>query len=143
MSELVEHGALKNRVKVFRDRYGAGQLLGRELTRYKHVDTILLAIPSGGVPVASEISRVTGLPMDLIIVRKLQIPGNPEAGFGALSPDGKMVLNENLVKELGLTPDQIREQAKKNAARDRTAKHKVQRGQAPSRVEGQACDHRG
>ena len=113
MGELVEHPSLKNRVKVFRDRYEAGQLLGRELTRYKNVDTILLAIPSGGVPVASEISRVTGLPMDLIIVRKLQIPGNPEAGFGALSPDGKMVLNENLVKELGLTPHQIGEQAEK------------------------------
>jgi len=113
MGELVEQGALKNRVKVFRDRYEAGQLLGKELARYKHPDTVLLAIPSGGVPVASEISRVTGLPMDLIIVRKLQIPENPEAGFGALSPDGNMVLNENLVKELGLTPDQIRKQAEK------------------------------
>jgi len=113
MGELVEHAAFKNRVKVFRDRYEAGQLLGRELTRYKNVDTILLAIPSGGVPVASEISCVTGLPMDLIIVRKLQIPGNPEAGFGALGPDGHMVLNENLVKELGLTPHQIGEQAEK------------------------------
>ena len=113
MGELVEHMALKNRVGVFRDRYEAGQLLGKELMRYKDVDAIVLAIPSGGVPVASEISRITGLPMDLIIVRKLQIPGNPEAGFGALSPDGEMVLNEGLVREFGLTPDQIREQTEK------------------------------
>ena len=113
MGKLVECVALKNRVNVFRDRYEAGQLLGKELARYEHVDAMVLAIPSGGVPVASEISRVSGLPMDLIIVRKLQIPGNPEAGFGALSPDGTMVLNENLVKELRLTPDQIREQMEK------------------------------
>jgi putative phosphoribosyl transferase len=113
MGELVEHAGLKNRVEVFSDRYEAGQLLGKELTRYKDVDAIVLAIPSGGVPIASEISRMTGLPMDLIIVRKLQVPGNPEAGFGALSPDGTMVLNENLVKELRLTPEQMREQMQK------------------------------
>jgi putative phosphoribosyl transferase len=113
MSELVEDKALKNRVNVFSDRYEAGRLLGKELKRYKDVDAIVLAIPSGGVPVASEISRITRLPMDLIIVRKLQIPGNTEAGFGALSPDGKIVLNEALVKEYRLAPDQIREQAEK------------------------------
>jgi predicted phosphoribosyltransferase len=113
MGELHGHAGLKNRVKVFSDRYEAGRVLGKELTRYKNTDAIVLAIPSGGVPVASEISRITGLPMDLIIVRKLQIPGNPEAGFGALSPDGKMVLNEDLVKEFRLTPDQIREQTEK------------------------------
>ena len=113
MGQLIEYAGLKNRVEVFRDRYEAGQVLGKELTRYKYVDAIVLAIPSGGVPVASEISRITGLPMDLLIVRKLQIPGNPEAGFGALSPDGEMVLNESLVKEFRLTPDQIRQQTEK------------------------------
>ncbi len=113
MSELIEHEALRDRVNVFSDRTEAGQLLGKELTRYKNLDAIVLAIPSGGVPVASEISRITRLPMDLVIVRKLQIPGNPEAGFGALSPDGKIVLNEGLVKELRLTPEQIQEQAEK------------------------------
>ncbi len=125
MGELLEHAGLKNRVKVFRDRYEAGRVLGKELTRYKYTDAIVLAIPSGGVPVASEISRLTGLPVDLIIVRKLQIPGNPEAGFGALSPDGKMVLNEDLVKEFRLSPGPDTGTNGKNAARDRTAEHQV------------------
>jgi putative phosphoribosyl transferase len=113
MGALIEDESLKNRVNVFRDRYQAGQLLGKELIRYKDVDAIVLAIPSGGVPVAFEISRINRLQMDLVIVRKLQVPGNPEAGFGALSPDGNIVLNESLVKELRLTADQIREQADK------------------------------
>ena len=113
MGDLIEHVALKNRVEVFRDRHEAGQALAEELMHCKAADAIVLAIPSGGVPVASEISRATGLPMDLVIVRKLQIPGNPEAGFGALSPDGEALLNENLVNELRLTPDQIREQTEK------------------------------
>jgi putative phosphoribosyl transferase len=113
MGELIEHAALKNRTEIFRDRYEAGRTLAKELMRCKEVEAILLAIPSGGVPVASEISRATGLPMDLAIVRKLQIPGNPEAGFGALSPDGETVLNESLVKELRLTPVQVREQIEK------------------------------
>ena len=68
MSELIQHEALKDRVTVFRDRTQAGELLGKELTRYKNLDAILLAIPSGGVPVASEISRITRLPMDLVVV---------------------------------------------------------------------------
>jgi predicted phosphoribosyltransferase len=110
MGNLIDDTALKNRTEVFRDRYEAGRALGKELMRCKGVDAIVLAIPSGGAPVASEISRIVDLPMDMVIVRKLQIPGNPEAGFGALTPDGDRVLNGGLVRELRLTPEQIREQ---------------------------------
>ena len=110
MGKLIEHSALRNQVEVFRDRYEAGRVLGKELMHYKDADAIVLAIPSGGVPVASEIARLTGLPMDLAIVRKLQIPGNPEAGFGALGPDGETMLNESLVRELRLSLEQIQEQ---------------------------------
>ena len=113
MGELIEHAALRDRVEVFEGRYEAGRTLANELMACKDVDAIVLAIPSGGVPVASEISRLVGLPMELIIVRKLQIPGNPEAGFGALTPDGDSVLNESLVRDLWLTPGDIRVQIEK------------------------------
>jgi putative phosphoribosyl transferase len=113
MGKLIEHSALRNQVEVFRDRYEAGLAMGKELMYCKDADAIVLAIPSGGVPVASEIAQATGLPMDLAIVRKLQIPGNPEAGFGALSPDGETVLNESLVRELRLSLEQIREQVER------------------------------
>ncbi len=143
MGDLIEHVALKNRVRYSGTGMRLVRLLLKELTRYKAADAIVLAIPSGGVPVASEISRITGLPMDLVIVRKLQIPGNPEAGFGALSPDGETVLNENLVNELRLTPDQIREQTEKTLRVIEQRNRQIQRGQALSRAEGQVRDHRG
>jgi predicted phosphoribosyltransferase len=68
---------------------------------------MILAIPSGGVPVAIKMSEILGLPFDLLIVRKLQIPGNPEAGFGAMTLAGTAFLNENLLAQLRLNPAQI------------------------------------
>ena len=91
---------------VFTDRLEAGEILGSMLkTEYNHVEYgMVLAIPSGGVPVAINVSKTLGLPLDLLIVRKLQIPGNPEAGFGAMALDGTIFLNEALLAELHLNP---------------------------------------
>jgi predicted phosphoribosyltransferase len=69
---------------------------------------LILAIPSGGIPIGLKISQDLGLPLDLMICRKIPIPGNPEAGFGALSFEGSLFLNEPLVKELRLTREEIR-----------------------------------
>jgi len=74
----------------------------------------LFAIPAGGVPVAAVIAQVA--PLDLIIVRKIQLPWTTEAGFGALDPDGKPMFNEPLVSRLSLTPDQIEAQIAKTLA---------------------------
>ena len=80
-------------------------------SRYIHKpDTTVLAIPAGGVPVGIEISERLKLPFDLIIVRKIQIPGNTEAGFGAMTPDGSVFLNEELLSYLNLTSAQIETQ---------------------------------
>jgi len=72
-------------------------------------NAVLLALPAGGVPVGYEVAKQLGLTLDLAIVRKIQIPWNTEAGFGAVAWDGSVVLNEALVKELTLTPRQIEE----------------------------------
>ena len=74
-----------------------------------HENAVLLALPAGGVPVGYEVAKQLGLTLDLAIVRKIQIPWNTEAGFGAVAWDGSVVLNEALVKELTLTPRQIEE----------------------------------
>jgi len=71
------------------------------------MDAIVLAIPSGGVPVGLAISSHLKLPFDLLIIRKIPIPGNPESGFGAVSLEGDMVLNEPMVRMLGLTAEEI------------------------------------
>ena len=101
---------------MFKDRAEAGHLLAERLREYEKSDGIVFGIPSGGVPVASEISDALGLPMDILIVRKIQIPGNPEAGFGAAGPGGKVIFNERLLGYLGLTKDQVRIQVEKTLA---------------------------
>lgn len=87
---------------IFRDRRDAGKRLAERLKGLKSQNPLVLAIPRGGVPVGCEISKALHAPFDLIIPRKLPIPYNPEAGFGAVTPEGTVVLNEELVKQLGL-----------------------------------------
>ena len=113
MGKLVEDVSLRDKNDVFMDRSQAGHLLALQLSKYKGTDSIILAIPSGGVPVASEIREALGLPMDLIIVRKVQIPGNTEAGFGAMGSDGEIILNEGLLQRIGLTEEETAMQIKK------------------------------
>jgi predicted phosphoribosyltransferase len=111
MGELIEEISLRNKLHVFEDRTEAGSLLAGKLIQYRNSDGIVLGIPSGGVPVAKEMAASLNLSMDLMIVRKLQIPYNPEAGFGAIAPDGGVILNEQLLRQLGLTEDEIKAQA--------------------------------
>jgi putative phosphoribosyl transferase len=113
MDKLIEEISLRDKLHVFEDRKEAGRLLAEKLIKYKGSDSIIFGIPSGGVPIASEIANALNLPMDLIIVRKIQIPYNPEAGFGAMGPDGEIILNEILLDQLRLTEDEIKTQIKK------------------------------
>jgi len=77
---------------MFYNRQDAGERLAKKLRKYKdNKRTILLAIPRGGVAVAKEVAKQLNLPLDLIIVRKLPMPDNPESGIGAISEDGTLV----------------------------------------------------
>ncbi len=107
MTVIIEEKALRNRNYVFSDRAHAGELLARKLELYVEPSSIVLAIPSGGVPVGKVIAKELGLPLDLIIVRKLPVPYNTEAGFGSISRDGEVMLNERLVKQLQLSGEEI------------------------------------
>ncbi|MCP8308214.1 MAG: phosphoribosyltransferase [archaeon] len=108
-TKIVEDSSLRSKRYVFKDRVHAGELLAKKLEKYKDEDVIILAIPSGGVPVGFTIAKEIKKPFDLIIVRKIPIPMEPEAGFGAMSFDGNIVLNETLVERLGLTKEEIDE----------------------------------
>lgn len=116
MNKFTEEIAFRDQLHVFKDRNEAGHLLAEKLMGYEKSGGIVFGIPSGGVPVASEISDALVLPMDLLIVRKIQIPGNPEAGFGAVGPGGEVIFNEKLLGYLGLTKDQVRIQVEKTLA---------------------------
>lgn len=113
MGKLIEDRSLRDKYLVFTDRTGAGILLSKSLSGYKGTGSIVLAIPSGGVPVAVEIAKALMLSLDVVIVRKIQVPFNTEAGFGAVEPDGKVILNEDLLRRLDLSEEEIERQVHK------------------------------
>lgn len=96
----------------FKDRIDAGKRLAERLKPYKSAETIILAVPRGGVPVAVEVAESLDAPLDVVVTRKIPIPHNPEAGYGAVAEDGTIFLNEPLVRQLGLSQRQIEHQAK-------------------------------
>jgi putative phosphoribosyl transferase len=128
MNEFVEDRALRDRRYVFEDRRGAGKLLAGKLTQYKGTGALILAIPSGGLPVAAETAKALNMQSDIIIVRKLQIPFNPEAGFGAMGPDGEVIINEELLSQLMLTEEAVKAQVKKTREVIRKRNHLFREG---------------
>jgi len=110
---------LRDRRYVFADRFDAGETLGEMMKpAYRNAKGgLILAIPAGGVPVGIRLREILGLPLDLLIVRKLKIPGNPEAGFGAMTLDGATFLNRQLLAALRLGLSEI-EAEKRRVATD-------------------------
>ena len=93
---------------IFKDRVEAGQLLAGELKRYRdRDDVIVLGLPRGGVPVAYEVARHLHAPLDVIVVRKLGVPGYEELAMGAIASGGIRVMNEAVVRAFGITRDAI------------------------------------
>lgn len=115
---------------LFRNRAEAGKRLAERLLDYAGSGAVVLAIPRGGVPVAYEIAKRLGAELDVIIPRKMPIPWNPEAGFGAITADGTMVLNEPMVESLGLTPDDISRVAEE-VRREVVRRTRAYRGEKP------------
>jgi putative phosphoribosyl transferase len=97
----------------FVDRTDAGRRLALQLSDFQSSNVVVYAIPSGGIPVAVEVAATLKSPLDIIIVRKIPIPFEPEAGYGAVTEDGSLVLNEPLVKRLRLTEPEIEGHADK------------------------------
>jgi predicted phosphoribosyltransferase len=109
-AKIIENPTYRERMFVFRDRLHAGKLLAEKLREYAGKgNVILLALPAGGVPVGYAIAKELGILMDTMVVRKVQMPWNTEAGFGALTWDGETVLNEPLLRQLCLTREVIKE----------------------------------
>jgi predicted phosphoribosyltransferase len=110
---LREYKMFRDRVRVFEDRRDAGRLLGEMLVKYRDAGAVVLALPSGGVPVGVEVAKALSAALDLLIVRKIQLPDNPEAGFGAVSPDGAPIINEGLLAKLSLSKKAVETQINK------------------------------
>ncbi len=93
---------------LFRDRREAGRLLAQRLaTLTDHPDLLVLALPRGGVPIAYEVARALRAPLDIVLVRKLGVPGHAELAMGAIAEGGVRVLNHAVIRELDISEDII------------------------------------
>jgi len=96
---------------IYRDRTDAGKRLAEKLMQYRDkADVIVLGLPRGGVTVAYEIARALRCPLDILIVRKIGFPGNPELAAGAVSETGTVVLNEDIVASYGVSRAYLEQQ---------------------------------
>ena len=91
----------------FRNRSEAGKLLAEKLTAHANKDVLVLALPRGGVPVAFEIAKTLKVPLELLLVRKLGVPGHEELALGAVASGGVRVLNDDIVESLGIAQEII------------------------------------
>jgi putative phosphoribosyl transferase len=136
MGNLIEEPALRDRIHVFFDRTSAGQRLAGHLSGYRGRQVHLFAIPAGGVPVGVEIARSLTIPLDLLIVRKIQFPWTTEAGFGALDPGGQAIINDDLLRRMPLSPEEIEAQINKTAAVIRQREERLRAGKPYARLDG-------
>ncbi|MGA3290618.1 MAG: phosphoribosyltransferase [Candidatus Bathyarchaeia archaeon] len=97
----------------FADRIDSGKRLALALPNFAGKNAIVLAIPRGGVVVGYEIAKALNLPLDVIIPRKIGAPDNPELAIGAMTEDGTIILDEELIAFLGVPPDYIKEESER------------------------------
>jgi putative phosphoribosyl transferase len=124
MGILIEDPAMHNKHGVFHDRSDAGKNLAALIKQeINPKNAVVCAIPSGGIPVGVEITRELSLPFTVLVARKLQIPWNAEAGFGSMTWEGTVYLNQGIVDRMSLSEDEIARAVERTAAsiRYRTA----------------------
>jgi putative phosphoribosyl transferase len=93
---------------LFPNRIEAGKILAKKLHHYADRNEVLiLAIPRGGVPVAFAVSQALNVPLDIVLVRKLGLPGREEFAMGAIASDGIELLNKDLIDTLRITPSAV------------------------------------
>lgn len=92
---------------MFADRLDAGRQLAGRLDRFRGEDAVVLGLPRGGVPVAYEVASALDLPLDVIVVRKLGVPFQPELAMGAIGEDGARFLNDTLIARARITDAEI------------------------------------
>ena len=86
----------RTRAGVFADRVDAGRRLAERFAHLRGADVVVVGLPRGGVPVAAEVATALGAPLDVIVVRKLGVPFQPELGMGAIGEDGVRVVNDEV-----------------------------------------------
>ena len=97
----------------FNDRLSAGTILGAAVAKLSLVDAVVLGLPRGGVPVAAKVAEAIDAPLDVIVVRKVGVPGQPELAMGAAGEDGILVVNHEVVEITGVSQAELDEVARR------------------------------
>lgn len=125
--------------RVFRDRREAGRVLADLLSAYRgRKDVVVLGLARGGIPVAWEVAAALGVPLDAFIVRKLGAPDHEEFAVGALASGGRVVVNDDVVRALRITPQQLREVAEREGRELIRREAAYRGGRPPLEVSGKA-----
>jgi putative phosphoribosyl transferase len=104
----MEEGArLEVAASKFADRRAAGRELAERLSSFAAEDPVVLGLARGGVPVAFEVAQALGAPLDVLVVRKIGAPGNPEYGIGAIAEGDVRVLNQQAVRSLLVSGEEL------------------------------------
>jgi len=120
----------------FLDRRDAGRRLAAELLHLAEERPIVIALPRGGVPVAVEVAQALRAPLDILAVRKLGAPGNPELAVGAIAEDGSAVLNPEIARRVGMTQEMLKATVEREVRELRRRVEHYRDGRAPLDVRG-------
>jgi predicted phosphoribosyltransferase len=124
-------------MRVFRDRADAGRALAAALSQWKgSPDAIVLGLPRGGVPVAYQIARTLGLPLDVLVVRKLGLPWQPELAMGAIASGGARVVNRDVVAMVPDAEKMIEQVAAREAVELQRRERAYRGNRSPLQVDG-------
>ena len=129
---------------MFADRIDAGQRLGAHLQEFfseERADRqiVVLALPRGGVPVAYQVAKALGSPLDVFVVRKLGAPQQPELAMGAIASGGVRAINEEVVRALHVTPEQLAETVERETRELERREHAYRGDRAPVDVKGRCA----
>lgn len=120
----------------FRDRRDGGRRLAAALAAHADPHAIVLALPRGGVPVAAEVARALGLPLDVLVVRKLGVPGEPELAFGALASGGVRIDNPEILATGSAEPEELAAVVERETAELARRELRFRGGRPPAALAG-------
>ncbi|HZU84646.1 MAG TPA: phosphoribosyltransferase family protein [Polyangiaceae bacterium] len=121
---------------LFRDRGDAGRRLASALREEVGPNVVVLGLARGGVPVAYEVARRLRAPLDVLVVRKLGVPGHEELAMGAIGPGGSLVLNDEVIRRLRIPQTAVEAAAARERAEAERRERTYRRGQPPEDVRG-------
>jgi len=123
----------------FRDRVDAGRALAARLLPLQGRDLVVLGLPRGGVPVAAEVARVLGAPLDVVVVRKLGVPYQPELAMGAVGEDGVTIVNDEVVRSTRVSAAELAEVERREKAEVERRSQRFRAGKPRIPLEGRTA----